>query len=1021
MSSPPACAIALIGLACRFPAAASAGQFWQNLLDGHDAISEVPPGRWSLADFYAAEPDQPGRMRTRYGGFVSEIERFDAGFFGIAPREAEQMSPQQRLTLEVAWEALEDACVAPVGLAGTAVGVFLGVASFDYYERLLLQTPERIDGYALTGNAYSIAANRLSYLLDLRGPSMAIDTACSSSLVAVHLACQSLLNGETELALAGGTHAMLSPWVTIAASRGEFMAPDGRCKTFDARADGYVRGEGCGVVVLKRYADALRDGDPIRAVLLGGAVNQDGRSNGLTAPNPAAQVAVLRQAYEQAGIDPATVGYIEAHGTGTRLGDPMELNSLGTVLGTGRAAETPCLVGSVKTNIGHLEAAAGVAGLIKATLTIQAGEIPPSLHFGTPNPLIDFARLPLRVAATRQHWPTDGPRLAGVSAFGFGGTNAHIVLGQAPEPEAAPAPRPQQLFCLSARSETALRQLAVRYLDALEDMDAAAFAATCQSLGRGRNHFEHRLALVAPDAASCRDCLRRHLDGEEQTGLSQGRARQRRAPRLAFLFTGQGAQQLGMARELYRDQPVFRATLDRCDALLRPLLGNALLDLIYGEQATASRLAATEHAQPALFSLQVALLELLKSWGVRPTVVLGHSVGEFAAAYAAGVLSLEDGLALTTARGRLMQALPEAGGMLAVTAAAERLDGYLADFDPAEIRLAAFNSETNTVVAGRSAALSRLAEQLSRDGIVHRPLDVSHAFHSPLMAPMLEPFRAELDRLHFAAPGISFISTVDAAPLDGQLDWPDYWCRQVSQPVRFAAALRRLEPERYDALIEIGPRAVLSGLARQIVPDGPPVLPLLRGDGKDWRASLSALGRLYVLGLTPDWTGLDAGVAMRRRAGLPHYPFERQHFWALPAPLSRRAAEPLHPLLAGAERESDGPDCHRFRLELSNTRTPYLADHRVFGADVLPATAYIEIAQAGVAALQPLRRWQLEQLEFRRPFFLSAAPRRLELTLRADAGAWRFAFADPADSGRSERRTYASGLVRPDLTEEMPS
>lgn len=1034
MSATPHSAIAVVGLSCRFPGAASLAEFWRNLLNGQDAIAEVPPERWSLDDFYSPDPDRPGRMRTRFGGFVADIDRFDAGFFGISPREAEQVSPQQRLALEVAWEALEDGAIAPAALAGQAVGVYLGIASFDYYERLLLQTPERIDGYALTGNAYSVAANRLSYLLDLRGPSMAIDTACSSSLVALHLACQSLRAGESDLALAGGSHAMLSPWVTIAASRGEFMAPDGRCKTFDARADGYVRGEGCGVAVLKRYEDALRDGDPIRALILGGAVNQDGRSNGLTAPNPAAQVEVLRQAYARAGVAPSEVGYIEAHGTGTRLGDPMELNSLATVLGPGRDPASPCRVGSVKTNIGHLEAAAGVAGLIKAALAVEHGEIPASLHFETPNPLIDFSRLPLRVAESRQDWPAAGPRRAGVSAFGFGGTNAHLVLGETPAEEAAPVPtRTWQLFCLSAKSAAGLRRLAENYLAVLETADAERFAAICQSLGAGRNHFEHRLAVVATDAAQCRRELARHLAGEDAPALWHGQARLRRAPKLAFLFTGQGAQHLGMARQLYESQPIFRRVIERCDELLRPEWDRSLLDLLYAEEADAEPLSATVHAQAALFAIQAALVDMLKSFGLRPATVLGHSVGEFAAAYAAGVLSLSDGLALVAARGRLMQALPAQGGMLAVFADENRVGAYLADLDPEKIALAALNSEANTVVAGADEALAALKTRLEADGVGYRALEVSHAFHSPLMQPMLQPFRLTLEQLDFSAPTLPFVSTVDAEPLDAGRDWPDYWCRHARSPVRFAAALARLAPQRYDALIEIGPRAVLSSLARQQAPDGPPALPLLRGDGDDWQSLLQALARLYLLGANPDWRGLDAGFARRRLSGLPTYPFERQRYWALPAPLGRdnqkSAAAPAHPFLADAEHDSEDARHHRFRLKLSNALFPYLGDHRVFGADALPATAYIEMAQACVDAIEPLKHWRLEQLEFRRPFFLSAATRRLELTLSAQDGAWRFAFVDPSDdAARGERRTYASGLVRPDLpvvvaatAEEIPS
>src|SRR5579863_8209696 len=679
-------AIAVIGIGCRFPGAEDPRAFWTLLHDGVDAIREVPAERFNLDDFFDPDPAAPGKMVTRWGGFIEQVDRFDAHFFGISPREAARMDPQQRLLLEVAWEALEDAGQVREKLAGTATGVFIGISNNDY-GRIQFNDLDRIDAYAGTGNALSIAANRISYVFDFRGPSIAIDTACSSSLVAVHQACASLRNGESTLALAGGVNLILSPAITINFSKAGAMAPDGRCKAFDARADGYVRSEGAGIVVLKPLTKAVADGDPIYAVIRGSAVNQDGRSNGLMAPNPHAQEAVLREAYRRAAVSPGEVQYVEAHGTGTLLGDPIEAKALGAVLAPNRSPQHPCLLGSVKTNLGHLEAAAGIAGLIKVALALQHREIPPSLHFAEPNPHIPFDRLPLRVPRTPEPWPVEvGPALAGVSSFGFGGTNAHVVLQEAP-PSYSEMRNAQcgteraqteirkvdsthlstYLLPLSARSPESLRSLAQDYRDFLTRPESAeSMHDICYSASIRRSHHEHRLAVTGNSAAQVAEGLEAFIRGEGRPGLFSGQKLSDRRRKLVFVFPGQGSQWFGMGRTLLQREAVFREVVERCDRAMQPYGNWSLLGELTAADSARSRLNEVDVLQPALFAIQVALTALWRSWGIEPHAVVGHSMGEIAAAHVAGALTLEDATRVICRRSRLVKPTIGHGAMVAV-------------------------------------------------------------------------------------------------------------------------------------------------------------------------------------------------------------------------------------------------------------------------------------------------------------------------------------------------------------------
>ena len=630
--------VAIIGMGCRVPGGASdPDAFWQLLRGGVDAVSEIPAGRWDVDATYSPDPEAPGKMYTRQGGYLRGIDGFDPHFFGIAPREVPTLDPQQRLLMEVGWEALEHAGQPIDALFGSQTGVFVGISSNDY---LNLQTKRgdlaSLGPHVGTGNAASVAAGRLSYFLGLHGPAVSVDTACSSSVVALHLACQSLLTGESRLALAAGVNLILGPEANVVLSRARMLAPNGRCKTFDASADGFGRSEGCGVVVLKRLGDALADRDRVLAVIRASAVNQDGRSSGISAPNGLAQEAVIRQALARAGIAPAQVAYVEAHGTGTTLGDPIEILALANVLGEARARDQPVLVGSVKTNLGHLEAAAGIAGLIKVVLSLHHGEIPPHIHFRTPNPHIPWAELPVAIPTKAVPWPAiGGRRIAGLSSFGFSGTNAHVIIESAPPVAKAdgadldepppPAERPLHVLTLSAKTEPALDALAASYARFL-GRTTERVADVCHTANAGRAHFPCRLAVTGRTAEEIR------LKLESGGGAVRGRVTGAVAPPVAFLFTGQGSQYVGMGRELYDTQPTFRAALDRCDELLRGELDVSLLSVLYPAAGEPSRIDETRYTQPALFAIEYALAELWRSWGVVPSLVLGHSVGEYVAA-----------------------------------------------------------------------------------------------------------------------------------------------------------------------------------------------------------------------------------------------------------------------------------------------------------------------------------------------------------------------------------------------------
>nr|UYH37510.1 polyketide synthase dehydratase domain-containing protein [Myxococcaceae bacterium MCy9487] len=1020
--------VAIIGMACRFPGGAnSPAAYWSLLHQGTDAITGIPLTRGDLLSLHAAKPNPSEEPFPRHGGFLEKIDGFDASFFRIAPREAGSIDPQHRLLLEVAWEALESAGLDPESLAGTPTGVFTGVFSHDYEAlQLKQQPPHELGPYFATGNSSALASGRLSYFLGLQGPAITVNTACSSSLVAIHLASQSLRQGECAVALAAGVNLLLAPELSITFAQAGMLSPDGRCKTFDAAANGYARSEGCGAVILKRLSRALADGDTVLAVLRGTAINQDGASNGLTAPNGLAQEAVIRGALANAGVAPGEISYVEAHGTGTPLGDPVELNALGAVYGSGRAPEHPLAIGSVKTNIGHTEAAAGLAGLLKVVLALQHESIPRHLHLERLNPQIRLDAIPARIPTEPLEWRREPGRrrMAGVSSFGFSGTNAHVIVEEAPVPPPSHGrgEHRHHLLAISAKSEPALRQLARAHEEALGRTNGPELHDVCFTANTGRAHLEHRRAFVAQTPDALREALAdfsSHAPGPRQ---SSGKR--------AFLFTGQGAQSVGMALQLYETQPVYRRAFDRCDELLRPSLGVSLLDVLYPETGAHSPLHETRFTQPALFSLEYALAQLWGSWGIQPALLMGHSLGEYVAACVAGVFSIEEGLRLVASRARLMQALPSGGTMMALLASEEQVTEAIRA-SGAPVSLAAINGPASVVISGPSEAVRELAATLKARGIQGSALTVSHAFHSALMDPMLEDFERVASEVHFQPPRLGLISNLTGALAGPEITTAGYWCRHLREPVQFEEGMRTLHALGCDTFLEMGPKPILLGLGRQCLPENAGTwLPSLRPGSDDEQQLLQSLATLYAQGAHVDWAGLHRHEP-GRKVPLPTYPFQRERAWFNPSstlplttPARARNDSRSHPLRG--RRLRSALEAIQFESTLSASAPAYLADHVVHDRVVLPGAAYLEMALAAGSAVFGTESFVLEDIVLQQALLLSSEePRTLQTVLVPEEGARVYAFRissigpEDDDSEQTAWTLHVSGkLVASPLSSE---
>jgi len=1021
--------IAIIGIGCRFPGGVNDTEsFWKLLVEGREAVSDVPPDRWNVERFYDAEPGLVGKTIAKRGGFVDGLDQFDPQFFGISPREAPYVDPLHRLLLETTWEAIEDAGLVLDLEKGTDVGVFVGISHSDYQGIQHTATDRAgISAHTSTGTAHSIAANRISYCLNLRGPSIAMDTACSSALTAVHLACEHILAGRCKAAIAGGVTVLITPDGFIGFSQAGMLSPEGKCKAFDASANGFVRSEGAGMVLMKRLSDALADGDPIYAVIVGSAVNQDGRTNGISLPSLEAQARVVREACADAGIIPSQIGYVEAHGAGTAVGDPIEAHALAEALCAGRTDETALVIGSAKTNLGHLETAAGVAGLVKAALVLKHGLIPASLHFDTPNPNIDFASLKLRVPVVGEPFPdTGGVRMAGVNSFGFGGANAHVILTEAPL-----RPQPASRDCgtvdagrawpllLSARSEEALRAAASQLSAWLEDHSKLNGSSSSPllpdltyMLGARRNHHSHRLTMTARSVSELAQELSAFSTGQPGPKLRTAfTPRHEKATRVVFVMSGQGPQWWGMGRELMRHEPVFRRMIEACDKAMRPWARFSLMEELARPEAE-SQIQRTEISQPAIFAMQMALAELWKSWGVQPAAVVGHSVGEDAAACVAGILSLEQAAKIIVLRGRFMhECTPSGGTMLAVGMSADEARAVIARHDRT-VSIAAFNGPRSLTLSGLKTSLEVIAAELESQGIFARFLQSSYPFHHAMMQPAADALKAALADLSPQAETVPFFSTVSGQRLAGESCDAGHWARGARQPVEFASAIAALSEFGVDAWLEIGAHPALVRSIQECLAEHGSKAPILASARREreHESLLETAMDLHLAGVVLDFTAITPS---RRLLDLPAYAWDKSRWWHESSDMREGRLAPGGCGLLDVRLSRATPT---WITRLDGRHMAFLKDHRVENLIVFPAAGFVEMVLEAGTQLFEGRPFVVEDFEISKPLILPDPPSGLLLELTYDPNERTFAIQSRFENGASWS-VHVVGSMRGERTE----
>lgn len=968
--------IALVGIGCRFSGGVhDTSSLWELLVNKKDGVVEIPPDRWNLRRFYDPDPNKPGKIYVQQGGFLQQpIDAFDALFFGIAPREAECMDPQQRLLLETSWEALEDAGIPPDSLAGTNTGVFIGAFTLDHQlTQMGSGNRDLIGAHTAIGSTMTILSNRISYVLDLRGPSMSVDTACSSSLVATHLACQAIWSGECNLAMAGGVNIMTRPEYPVAMCKGGFLAKDGRSKSFDARADGYGRGEGSGVVVLKRLSDALKDGDNIYALIRGTGVNQDGHTNGITVPNPESQAALIHNVCTKYSINPKKIKYIEAHGTGTPVGDPLEAKALGSVIGVGRKKDDRCLVGSIKANIGHTEAAAGVAGLIKASLCVSHRLVPPQANLETPNPDIPFEALGLRLPKKLEQLAPDVDSvLACINSFGYGGTNAYVVLENAPRSNpshtVARDDEKYHVLPLSARSEEALKDLARSWSDFLSRDSAESLEDLCFSAACRRNHHSFRIAITGKSKDEMRDQLELFIAQGVGEWMASGQALNKEQSKPVFVFTGMGPQWWAMGRELYHEEPIFREEMDKCDAVFKKIAGWSILEEMLADESV-SRMSDTTIAQTSNFLIQAALVALWRSLGVEPAAIVGHSVGEVTAAYVAGVLTLEDAIKVSYHRSQIQKKASGMGKMLAVGLGAEQCTDIL-ELTEGKVSIAAINSPSTVTLAGSAESLETIATYLTTIGEFNRFLQVEVPYHSHYMEDLKPEVREKLVDLQPILPSLTLYSTVTGSIVKEVVYDAEYWCDNIREPVYFAKALESMLRDGHRVFLEVGPHPVLSTSIKECcrTQNITPVTFASMKRGLPERRTLKlALAGLYTAGCTVDWQRFFAADA--HYVKIPGYPWQREVYWREEeSSLADRTGLLAHPLLD--HRLSDPRPTWQYQL--NHQYLPYLKDHQVDGLIVMPGAAYVEAGLALYSELLGDSTCSLKHLHFHQALILGS-------------------------------------------------